>query len=191
MVEDGKVTSAKLDRPITLRGVLARMEVRDLFRGDLLVGLGGAAGGAWLAVADPTQLRAAVPSAVVLIGVVIGAIVAGVAIMATFLNPAFLRKMRAIDEDPVHYLSPFLLTGLTGTVAALLSIVLSALPETCPPGLLDALGGVTGATVLYALASTAPNMTSLIRFIRLQEDAAEVPDDLPEIGPRGRGSQTG
>lgn len=184
-------SSGLSSRPATLRGVLAGMKVRDLFRGDLLIGLAGAAGGAWLGVTHPKQLQAAVPTAVALIGVVIGAIVAAVAIVATFLNPVFLRKMRAINEDPVHYLSPFLFTGLIGTAAALLSVVLSALPQSAPSAVFDALGGLAGGTVFYALASTVPNLTSLIRFIRLQEDAAEVTDELPEIGPRGRGSQAG
>jgi len=121
-----------------------------------------------------------------LIGVILGAVVAGAALIASFLNPIFLRKMRTIQRDPVRYLAPFLLTGVVGTVAALSAIVLSALPMSVPGGIRYVLAGVTGFTVFYALASTGPNLTSLVRFIRLQSDAAEVPDDIPTLRPGGQ-----
>jgi hypothetical protein len=183
--------SGRSSEPTTLRGVFGELKLREVLGLDLLVGLGGAAGATWLAVNDPKTLSNALPNAVVLVGVVIGAVIAGTALVASFMNPSFLRKMRAISVDPVKYLAPFLLTGVVGTAAAIAAIVLSALPSGAPSGLRYVLAGLTGFSVFYALASTAPNLTTLVRFIRLQSDAAEVSDDLSVLRPGGDREKAG
>lgn len=172
----------------TLRSVLLGMTLQELLRGDLLVGVLGAVGAVWLAATNRDVLLGAVPTASALAGVVVGVVIATATIVAAFLNPVFLRKMRAIDEDPVSYLAPYLVSGVLGVSGAIASVVLAATPAGAPTWVIATVGGLTGFLVLYALASMIPNMTNLVRFIRLQAEAAEVPDDLPVIGPRGRAS---
>lgn len=140
----------------------------------------------WLGVVHPNALSAAVGTAAALVGVVVGVVIATATIVVAFLNPVFLRKMRAIDEDPVEYLAPYLLSGVLGTVGSIACVVLATLPATAPTWLVAFMGGTSGFLVLYALASMIPNLTNLVRFIRLQADAAEVPDDMVTIGPKGR-----
>lgn len=178
--------SGGLNEPTTLRGVFKELKLGEVVGIDFLVGLGGAAGAAWLAVNDPKTLASALPNAVVLIGVVIGAVVAGTALVASFLNESFLRKMREIRRDPVRYIAPFLLTAVVGTVGAIGAIVLTGLPNGAPSGVRYGLAGVTGFAIFYALASTAPNLTTLVRFIRLQSDAAELSDDVTQLRPGGQ-----
>lgn len=179
-------------RDDTLRSVLLEgMSLADVLHGDLLVGALGALGAVWLAFKHPDALDRAVTSGATLAGVVIGVVIATATLVAAFLNPAFLRKMRAIDEDVVTYLAPYLLTGFLGVIGAIALVVLSSLPTTAPTAVVAIAGGFSGFFLLYALASVIPNLTNLVRFIRLQADAAEVPDDLPQIGPGGRQGQAG
>lgn len=173
----------------TIRSVIGSLRLKDILRTDLAVGVLGGIGAYWLAVHASKSLHNALPAAVALVGVVVGAIVAGTAVVAAFLNPVFLRKMRAIGEDPVAFLAPFIVSGVVGTTAALFAITLSALPPHTPSWLLNLIATITGFTVFYAIASMGPNLTTLIRLIRVQSDAAEVPDDIPVIQPGGQASR--
>jgi hypothetical protein len=176
---------ASLQGGVTLRSVLLNFRLGEMLRGDLLVGVAGAAGAVWLGFNNRQALLGAVPTAAALVGVVVGVVIATATIVAAFLNPVFLRKLRAINEDPVDYLAPYLLSGVLGVVASIACVVLAALPATAPTWVVATIGGVSGFFTLWALASLVPNLTNLVGFIRLQADAAEVPDDLPVIGPRG------
>lgn len=146
---------------------------------DLLVAVLGGVGGLWLAISEPTRLLGVASVAASLVGVVIGVVIATATIVAAFLDPGFLRKMRAIGEDPISYLAPYIFSGVLGTVGAITTVVVAAIPPTAPPWLLALAASIAGFTVLYALASLISNLANLVGFIRLQVDAAEVPDQEP------------
>ncbi len=174
-----------------LLSVLGRFRLHEVLRGDLAVGVLGGVGAAVLAQTRPILVTAMSAVAVGLIGVVIGAVLAAASLIVAFLDPGFLRKLRMIDEDPVDYLAPYLFTGVLATVGSLLAIALAATSPTAPTWWLVPLSGAVGLFGGWAIASIIPNFTNVIRFIRLQQDASAVPDDLPTIQPRDEHHQSG
>lgn len=163
----------------SLGGLLLGFSLREVLGWDLLVAVMGGAGGFWLAAFEPERLGALAPVAASLVGVVIGVVIATATIIAAFMDPAFLRKMRAIGEDPVRYLAPYIFSGVLGTVGAITAIVVAAVPPTAPTWVLASAACVGGFFVLYALASLISNLSNLMGFIRLQIDAAEVSEQKP------------
>lgn len=174
--------------PNSLAGALD-LRLSQVLRGDLLVGVLGGAGGVWLAISSPDGLEASVPIAAALVGIVIGAVIAGVAIMAAFLDQSFLRKVREIGKEPVRYLKGFLFTAVLGVVAALALLVLSALPSTTTTWVLAIAAGIAGLAATWALASVIPNLGTLVQFIGLQFDASEVPEIRPSAPQAGHEDQ--
>ncbi|MCE9621005.1 MAG: hypothetical protein K8R99_01525 [Actinomycetia bacterium] len=176
---DPKEAIAFLDaQPTTLRGLLAGITAGEVLRLDLFLAVAGGVGGWWAATYHPETLNSTTSLSVALVGVVVGAVIGGATIIAAFLSSSLLRKLRAIQEDPAKYLRPFLFTGLLGTIAALLCLFLNALPGAEANGLRTTTSAATGFFVVYALASLIPNLTNIIRFIRLLQEAAEVSDDF-------------
>ncbi len=151
----------------------------DVLRFDLLIGLLGCGGGIWLALASPKTLARVLPLAATIVGIVIGAVLAGVAVLAAFLDQSFLRKLRAINREPVRYLSPFLFTATLGVLAALFVLAVVALPKSTPTWVLATGAGVTGLFTFWTIASVIPNLNTLVQFVGLQYDASDVPEIVP------------
>lgn len=165
----------------TLRSVLGRLHLRDVLRLDCAVGLAGGTAGLILGLQAPARLIATVGAAANIAGAVIGLVLATTAIVVAFLNAPFLRKMGLIGEDPADFLAPYFFTGVLATVAALGLVALAASGERDAPAWLATAGAVTGLTFCWAVASTVPNLTNLLRFIRVQQTAAEIEDDAPAL----------
>jgi hypothetical protein len=163
----------------SLKTVIDQFRPSELFGLDFGVGLLGGAGGVWLALAYPEGLANGASMAATLVGIIIGAVVAGVAVTAAFLDATFLRKLRTIGREPVRYVAPFLLTVFLGVVAALVLLVLGVLPPTTVPAVLATLAGLAGFTTVWALCSVVPAVGVLIQFLGLQFDASEVADIDP------------
>jgi hypothetical protein len=115
------------------------------------------------------------------VGVVVGAVIAGISFQAAFMDQAFLRKLRAIDRDPVHYLAPFLFTALLGVVSMLLLIVLSALSPTAPRLAYALTAPPAGMLTAWTIASLIPGLSTLVQFVGLKMDALDVPDDIDVV----------
>lgn len=174
-----------------LWNALTTMKLGDLLRIDLVIGIGGGIGGLVLGLTLPSQLVAAAPVFGASVGVIIGAVVAGVSIQSAFLDQPFLRKLRALGKDPVTYLSPFLFTATMGVFALFGLIALALTTPTAPAWFVAPLGAFGGLLTFWAIASLLPGMATLIQFIGLRQDALEVPDDIdipkaPPAGPVGR-----
>lgn len=152
-------------------------KVSQLLQVDLVVGVGGAVGAAWLAAKDPALLKEMLPLAIGLVGVVIGAVVAGVAVLAAFLDQPFLRKLRAINKEPVRYLRPFLFTATLGVVASLACLLLLPLVSATLWVRLP-IAVIAGLSAFWTIASVVPDLHMLVQFVGLQFDATDVPDDL-------------
>lgn len=172
-----------LDQPSTLWAVFGAFKLSELVRIDLAIGMCGFCGGLVLGLVRPDLLLGGLPALAGLIGVVIGVVLATTALIAAFLNPVFLRKLRAIGEDPVAYIRPYLFTGLLAVVGSLGAIALAVTSVHAPRAWLASGGAVTGFASVWALASLIPNLTNLVRFVRLQQEAAEVPDNHPALQP--------
>lgn len=165
----------RAEPPRTLAAALD-FRLSEILKYDLFIGIAGGAGAGWLATSHPEKLKDILPLAAGLVGVVIGAVIAGVAILAAFLDQPFLRKLRAINKEPVRYMRPFLFTAVLGVMASLFLLVLVALPPK-PQWLVASIAGLTGTAVVWTLASVIQDMKILVQFVGLQFDASEIPDD--------------
>ena len=141
----------------------------------------GGGGGVWVALEAPERIDALIPVIVGVVGVVIGAVLAGVAVVAAFMDQAFLRKLRAIKKEPVRYVRPFLFTAWLGTVCAISASVLTAIPRDTDAWVRAPISGFTGLTAFWTLGSVIPDLDMLVQFIGLKFDASEIPDDA--VGP--------
>jgi hypothetical protein len=164
---------------------LKRMTLGELLQIDFWIGLAGGVGGLVLGLRHPTNLLGAVDVVAGVVGVVIGAVIAGVAIQSAFLDQSFLRKLRAIDRDPVTYLTPFIFTTVIGVLSLLALLVLSTVSAGAPTPLLATLGALVGLFSFWAVASLLPGMATLVQFVGLRQDAIDVPDDI-DISPERR-----
>jgi uncharacterized membrane protein len=153
----------------------------EVFRADFLLGVAGGAGAAALALVTPDALLRSVPDAAVLIGVIIGTVIAGVAVQTAFMDQAFLRKIRAIDQNPVRYVSPFMFTAVIAVFAIVGIIILSTLSDKSPAALLGVISGLTGFFAIWAIISLLYCLATLVQFMGLKVDALDVPDDPGEI----------
>lgn len=149
----------------------------EIDRWDLRLSLVAALGaGTWEAL-RPGAIAPVVPIAAGLVGVVIGAVVAGAAVVAAFLDQRFLRKLRLIGRRAERYVTPFMFTASIGVTAALLLLLLSVLPE---PGWRPVNVGIAGAAVgaaTWTLSSMVQNLSTLLEFIGLQTEAAGISEE--------------
>lgn len=165
----------------------------ELLGFDLLLAAGGAVGGTLLAVHRPELVTQGIAVVAGLVGVVIGAVLAGVAVQAAFMDEAFLRKVARIGRTPVHYLAPFLFTAALGVLAALGLVVLAFTSVTADVWFRGVAGGLVGFAATYTLASLLNGLDTLVQFIDLKAEAAAVPDETADVrqlprreqGPRG------
>ncbi|MBU8825819.1 hypothetical protein [Mycolicibacterium goodii] len=167
---------------------LRTMSVGEVLQIDFWIGLVGAGGGLYLGLNYPAQLIGAVSVTAGVVGVIIGAVIAGVAVQAAFMDQSFLRKLRAIGRDPVNYLTPFLFTTVIGVFALLLLLVLSAMTPTANVASVAIVGALVGWLSSWTVASLLPGMATLIQFVGLRQDAIDVPDDI-DIGKDKRRAQ--
>ena len=150
----------------------------EVLRLDFVVGLVGGGAAVWLALSRPAALQPVAGVAVGVVGVIIGAVIAGLSVQAAFLDQAFLRKVVAIGRDPVRYLAPFLFTAVIGVLAMLLLITLASLTPSVNKAVLGTVAGLTGFFTVWTVVSLLPGLATLIQFVGLKVDALDVPDDI-------------
>lgn len=144
---------------------------------ELVVALAGGAGGAWLEYSKSAHIDSVTRVAASMIGIIIGAIVGGLAMMTRALDTQLLKKLQRIGETPVaKFFSPFLTVIFVGVLAGIFLLLISALPECLPTGLRTTIGAATGFLTLLTLSGLLPALGSLIAYVDLLEDAARVPD---------------
>ncbi len=156
----------------------------ELLQFDLLLAAGGAVGGALLGVKRPQLLWDNVDTAATLVTAVIGAVLAGVAIQAAFMDQSFLRRTARIGRDPVRYLAPFIFSTVLGVLAALSLLVLSLTTVSAATAWRGTIAGVSGFLSVYTLASLLNGLDTLVQFIGLKADAAALPDESTGSGPQ-------
>lgn len=173
--------------PETLAQALGSFRLSEILGWDLGIGLVSGGLAAWLGVAAPDRLTAMLPIAAGLVGVVIGAVVAGVAVMAALLDQEFLRKLTLIGREPVRYVAPLLFTVLLGVLAALAILGTAALPSESLESLRGLSSGAVGLLVVWTLTSLLRDLSMLVAFIRLQVEASSLPEDaIAKLSERDR-----
>jgi NAD/NADP transhydrogenase beta subunit len=103
----------------SLRDALDFRLFSEVLKYDLYIALAGLVGGVLAEVKSITALPLLIAVAAGLVGVIIGAVIAGVAVLAAFMDQSFLRKLKAINREPVRYLAPFIFTAVIGVIASL------------------------------------------------------------------------
>lgn len=165
------------NRPDDLVEVLRQVELGELFSLDLGVAvLVGAAGG-WLGAEHFDVASAAAGTAANLIGVVVGTVVAALAIISAFMGPELLRKLELLDRDPVYYLGPFLITAVLGVAAAFATIALAATPLTADDWVHVTVAAAAGFFTAWTLGSLLHSLSTLVQFVRYQAEAAQVTEE--------------
>ncbi|MBO4239013.1 hypothetical protein [Pseudonocardia alni] len=159
-------------------------KLSEVFQVDLFVGALIAVGALVLSLNDPGAVIQSVPIMASLVGVVIGAVIAGAALLAAFLDQPFLRKIRAINKNPVRYLSPFLFTAVLGVAASISLVVMSTLSRDSNVALFATTATVTAFFSAWTIASLLPCLSTLVQFIHLKMDALDVDDQI------GKGKQS-
>ncbi|MGI5285135.1 hypothetical protein ACQEVF_17625 [Nonomuraea polychroma] len=162
-------------------------KLSEILQADFVVALLAGTGAVVLSLVSPEALLRAVPVAAGLVGVVIGAVLAGVAVQAAFMDQAFLRKLRAIGKDPNHYLAPFLFTGVTGVFGMLALLPLATMSKDTWPALLSITAAVASFFTVWSLTSILHGLAMLVQFVGLKMDAVDVPDDI-DVPRRERAS---
>ncbi|MEV2242209.1 hypothetical protein [Micromonospora sp. NPDC049891] len=154
----------------------------ELLRVDLGVGVVFGVAALALSFTHPDAVVRAAPGAIGVVGVIVGAVIAGISFQAAFMDQAFLRKLRAIESEPVYYLAPFLFTAVLGVISMLALIVMSAVSPTAPKALIALVSTPTALLTTWTIASLIPGLATLVQFVGLKMDALDVPDDvaLPE-----------
>lgn len=155
---------------------------------DLLAGLGGAVGGALLGIYRPQLVASGLPTLSGLVGVIIGAVLAGAAIQSAFMDEKFLTKVHRIGRDPVTYLAPFLFTAVLGVCAAIALAGLAFTSVSAPDWWRGVITGAAGLFSLYTLVSLIPGLDTLVQFIGLKSLAAQVPDEAVQPKVQNRSS---
>ena len=166
------------------KGMIEKLDLQlhEVLHFDILVGAAGGIGALWLSWESPVTLVHAAPDVLSVVAVVIGAVIAGTAIIASFMDQVFLRKIHLIGKRAKRYVAPFIATAAIGVGAGLALIVFIALPPSAPLWLFRTLGGVSGFLALWTISSIWPLLRFTLDFVDLKSDAAEVPDDVVEPG---------
>ena len=170
----------------SLRDALDFRLFSEVLKYDLYIALAGLVGGVLAEVKSITALPLLIAVAAGLVGVIIGAVIAGVAVLAAFMDQSFLRKLKAINREPVRYLAPFIFTAVIGVIASLTILVVAAIPPDAPVWLRGTAGGLAGFFVTWTITSLLPDLKMLVDFVGLKMDATDVPDDVgvPQPAPR-------
>ncbi|MDX3118582.1 hypothetical protein [Streptomyces scabiei] len=148
-----------------------------------IIGIGG---GAWVGWSEPHLTERIVVASSALVGVIVGAVVAGMAIQSAGFDQEFLRKLsrlkRATSEqkDAVYYLTPFLYTAMAGVFSMISILTWSAIPDSAPSWLRGCAGMLTGGLLMNTFVSLIPGLNMLVVFLRIVQASASVPDRDPE-----------
>jgi hypothetical protein len=172
-------------RPSSLREALD-FRLSEILRYDFYIALVGLVGGILAEVESIASLPLLIAVAAGLVGVIIGAVIAGVAVLAAFMDQVFLRKLKAINKEPIRYLAPFIFTAVLGVIAALAVLAVSAVPTDAPGWLRGTAGGLAGFLVTWTITSLLPDLKMLVDFVGLKMDATDVPDDVGITQPAPR-----
>ena len=130
----------------------------------------------WAGWTHPTAALRAVSAGASVVGVVLGSVIAGIAIQTAFLDQEFLRKISAIGQRPMRYFAPFLYTALLGIGAITGLVILEVVSPSWPRVVIAAASGVTWFLAAWCVASLVPALAMVPQFAELKRIASERQD---------------
>lgn len=149
----------------------AKFGPRQMWWGEWCAILLGSGGDCWVALAAADKAKDLIAIGAALVGVVIGGVIAGMAIQAAGLDTEFLRKLNKLDIATERYLTPFLSTTLIGVLAVAMLIVWGAVAQIQPRWIPGIAGAAAGGLALWSLASLIPALGTLVQFVGLRQEA--------------------
>lgn len=155
-------------------------KISEMVRIDLGIGAIFGLAALVLSFVNPESVLRSVAGAVQIVGVVVGAVIAGISFQAAFMDQAFLRKLRIIGSEPVYYLAPFLFTAVIGVAAMIGLVIMSALSPETPKLIIAIVSTPTALLTMWTIASLIPGLATLVQFVGLKMDALDVPEDPPD-----------
>lgn len=170
-------TSVWRKKPLT-EGNVAFKEYRGLLKLqpvfwswlELAAFILGALGGGWVAYDRYPHLGSPIPISASLVGLTVGALIAGLAIMARSNDENFLKNLRDANAQPAsQFFSPFITTATVGILAILAILVYTILPVDFPAGWRAVFGAAAGALTLLTLAGLTGALGTLIQYVDLYE----------------------
>ena len=150
----------------------------EVLRYDFYWAVAGGAGSLATAILTPAAVIRATPVAAGLVGVVVGAVVAGIAVQTAFMDQSFLRKIRAIGRDPTRYIAPFLFTATVGVFSMMSLLAMGTMSAKSPQIVLTTLSFIAGFLTVWTMSSLLQGLSTLVQFIHLKTDALDVPDKV-------------
>jgi hypothetical protein len=160
-----------------LRGAFD-ISLSELLGIDLLLGVVGGVLGGVAAANWPHAAISTAPWAAGIVTAIIGTVIAGLTVQIALLDQPFLRKLRAINVNPVKLLVPLMWTAALGVVSLLPLLVLANLSETAGRGWLCPFGIAAGFLSFWCVASILNDLDTLVQTIGLKMDALDVSDDI-------------
>jgi hypothetical protein len=173
-----------------LRGAFD-LSLSELIGIDLLLGVVGGTLGGIAAAKWPHTAISTAPWAAAVVTAIIGTVIAGLTVHIALMDQPFLRKLRAINVDPVRLLVPLMWTAALGVVSLLPLVVLANLSETAGRGWLCPFGIAAGFLAFWCVASVLNDLDTLVQTIGLKMDALDVPDDIDTQTQRFKDGRTG
>jgi hypothetical protein len=153
----------------------ARFHPRQIWWGEYALALLGGVGGGLVGYGRPRDVSDIVAITAALVGIVVGGVVAGMAILAAGLDTPFLVKLNKLGIESERYLSPFLGTTAIGIAAIIASVSWVALADVGNCFVRTALGAGSGGLTLWALGSLVPALGTLVQFVGLRQESTESP----------------
>ncbi|MBC9723693.1 hypothetical protein [Streptomyces sp. TRM68367] len=154
---------------------VVHVSLRSWWWGEPVGAVLGGAGGAWLGHDDDLPVHEVLGVAVSMVGVIIGAVFAILAMITRACDNTFLRKARKAGILPVtNYLWPFFTIIAMGVLSTIFLLILAGVPEDAPTPVRMMAGAAAGFFILWTLASLLPALGALIVFTRLIEKTSGI-----------------
>jgi hypothetical protein len=155
--------------------MLVHVSLRSWWWGEPLGAIIGGLGGAWLGHDDDLPMDEVLSVAVSIVGVIVGAVFAILAMVTRACDNNFLKKARKAGILPItNYLWPFFTIIAMGVLSTFFLLITAGMPDDAPMALRMLAGGLAGFCILWTLASLLPALGALIVFTRLIEKTSGI-----------------
>jgi hypothetical protein len=154
---------------------LVHVSLKSSWWGEPFGAIMGAAGGVWLGHDDEIPLEPVIGVAASMIGLIIGAVFAVLAMITRACDTAFLRKAKKARILPItNYLWPFFTIIAMGVLSTICLLVLAGVSEEGSEEVRMIAAAMSGFFVLWTLTGLLPGLGVLIVFSRLIEQSADI-----------------
>ncbi|MGW2620937.1 hypothetical protein [Streptomyces sp. NPDC001500] len=132
--------------------------------------VGGGLGGGWVAYDRYPHNSSPIPIAASLVGLTIGALIAGMAIMARSHDAEFLNSLHDAGVSRASmFFAPFITTATIGILAIVAILIYSVLPAHLASGWRAVSGAFCGGLTLLTLSGLTAAIGTLVQYVDFYE----------------------